>query len=127
MRLPWLLIPLCYASACVGADLPAPRERPVVVWANEDEAMGNHVRRITKHRAATTHPDADLSVILLSGRIEVDIGDDRLTLDEGESVHVPHGSVYSLHNLAAEPSSVFLMFRAVHGDHLAQSRRAFAP
>lgn len=94
-----------------------------MVWANEDAASGNHVRRITKQRAATTHPDADVSVILLSGRLEVNIGGDRLTLDEGESVQVPHGSVYSLHNLASEPSSVFLMFRTVHRDHVAQQAR----
>ena len=126
--------PLCIAAAILlcgcarhGVVLDGTQGRVIdphaIRWTEEEKSAvlalaeirrGNwnseHVARLNGAEPLHVHERHDLSVTLLSGRLDVQVGEDWFKMRPGDVLTVPHGTPHRAVNRAHDPSIAYVVF-----------------
>ncbi|MFT5207436.1 MAG: mannose-6-phosphate isomerase-like protein (cupin superfamily) [Candidatus Omnitrophota bacterium] len=56
-----------------------------------NSVCSHHIIRLSKSEAPHTHPNRDLSIIILSGAVHMHYGDRKIVARQGDVIIIPHG------------------------------------
>lgn len=115
------------AAGCAGAAQAGTVHTPdgpvVVVWTADEAAEERSVRPLAKSETASyafvrlgrkealhRHDLSDATIVVLSGRARVRVGDHVVEMSPGDVVFIPRGTPHSVENLTPEPLEAFAVF-----------------
>lgn len=75
-----------------------------------DEGSSHHIIRLRTAEEPHVHDDHDLTAFILSGKARVIVGHQVVTVEKGDVVDIPRGTVHWAENLGREACEVYVIF-----------------
>jgi len=111
------------ASANEAGTVHTPDGPVHVVWAADEVAQERSVRPVAKSDTASyafvrlgrrealhRHDRSDATIVVLSGKARVRVGNRDMEVSAGDVVFIPRGTPHSVENLTPEPLEAFAVF-----------------
>ena len=97
--------------AKVAADNPlGPNENIKMTTVGQGQGVSHHIVQIRDRESPHMHRAHDGTVVMISGRGFLMMGDKRIDLSAGDIVYIPRGAAHFYVNTGMEPTIAFVVF-----------------
>ncbi|HYY23993.1 MAG TPA: cupin domain-containing protein [Candidatus Udaeobacter sp.] len=97
--------------AKVAADNPlGPNENIKMTTVGQGQGVSHHIVQIRDRESPHMHRAHDGTVVMISGRGFLMMGDKRIDLSAGDIVYIPRGAAHFYVNTGIEPTIAFVVF-----------------